>query len=116
MEPVSLTTRTDVVDGRAVVSVSGDVDLASAGSLREALGEALALSSTVIVDVAGMGFIDSSGLSALIWGHHQARDAGGSLSVRRPSPMLRRLLEITRLETVLVIAESEDQDSTVPES
>ena len=34
MEPVSLATRTEIVDGAAVVSVTGDVDLVSSAHLR----------------------------------------------------------------------------------
>jgi len=112
MEPVKLTTRTDVVEGSAVVSVTGDVDLVSAARLREVLEDALRLSSHLVVDVADVTFIDSSGLSALVQTHRQAADAGGSMTVRRPSPMLKRLLSITRLETVLVVEESEPGPST----
>jgi anti-sigma B factor antagonist len=107
VEAVSLVTRTDVVDGSAVVSVTGDVDLMSAPHLREAMEEALGRSPHLIVDVAEMTFIDSSGLSALVHAHRQAADAGGSMTVRRPSPTLKRLLSITHLETVLVVDDAE---------
>jgi anti-sigma B factor antagonist len=107
VEPVSLVTRTDIVDGSAVVTVTGDVDLVSAAHLRTVLEEALELSSHLIVDVAEMTFIDSSGLSALVHVHRQAADRGASMTVRRPSPMLMRLLSITRLETVLVVDHGE---------
>ncbi len=107
MEAVSLVTRVDIVDGAAVVSVTGDVDLVSAPHLREVMEEALGRSSHLIVDVGGMTFIDSSGLSVLVHVHRQAADAGGSMTVRRPSPTLKRLLSITHLETVLVVDDAE---------
>ncbi len=112
MEPVSLVTRTDVVEESVVVSVTGDVDLVSAAHLREVLEDALHLSSHLIVDVSGMTFIDSSGLTALVHAHRRAADSGGSMTVRRPSPMLKRLLGITRLETVLVVDDAEADPST----
>ncbi len=107
MEPVSLATRTEIVDGAAVVSVTGDVDLVSSAHLRTVLEDALGLSSQLIVDVGEMTFIDSSGLSALVHVHRQAADRGVSMVVRRPSPMLKRLLSITRLDTVLVVDDVE---------
>lgn len=110
VEPVELTTRTDLVDGEAVVSLAGDVDLASSSRLREVIAQALSESTTVILDASQLDFIDSSGLSALIWGHQRARELDGSFVVRQPSAMLRRLLEITRLETVLTISDNDGQD------
>jgi anti-anti-sigma factor len=54
-----------------------------------------------------MTFIDSSGLSTLVHVHRQAAERGASMTVRRPTPMLMRLLSITRLETVLVVDHGE---------
>jgi anti-sigma B factor antagonist len=112
MEAVSLVTHTDIVDGSAVVSVTGDVDLVSAAHLREVMEDALGRSSALIVDVADMTFIDSSGLSALVHAHRHAADAGGSMTVRHPSATLKRLLTITRLDTVLVVDDAGAGTST----
>ena len=111
MEPVPLVTRVEVdVEGQAIVYVEGDIDLATANSLREALVIALEKSPTVVVDLGGAGFIDSTGLNAFVRGHGEAEQRGGSLRLRRPSRMLRRLLEITALESVLLI----DDDAPPP--
>jgi anti-sigma B factor antagonist len=112
VEPVSLITRTDVLDGFAIVSVVGDVDLASAAHLGEALGAALQQSSHLIVDVADMTFIDSSGLSALVQAHRRATDEGGTVTLRHPSTTLKRLLTLTRLETVLLVDDGEPATPT----
>jgi len=104
MEPATLATRVEVsADGQAVLLAEGDIDLATAGILRDALARALDDSVSIVVDVGGVGFIDSSGLNALVWGHWQAQKAGGSLRLRRPSPMLCRLLEITALNSLLLV-------------
>jgi anti-anti-sigma factor len=108
---VSLTTQTDEVGGTVVVSVRGDVDLVSSDHLRQVLDEALDISPELVIDFAGLTFIDSSGLSALVDAHRKARDAGGVLVLRHPTTMLRRLLDITRLESLLVI---EDDSSPEP--
>lgn len=103
MAPVQLATSTSRNDGETVVSVTGDVDLGCADALRRVLAEALEDTRRLTVDVAGVTFIDSSGLSALVDAHHRARDAGSVLVVRHPSRMLTRLLSITRLDTLLTV-------------
>lgn len=104
MEPATLATRIEgAPDGRALVVAEGDIDLATAGILRDALARALEDSVSLVVDLGGVGFVDSSGLNALVWGHWEAQKAGGSLRLRRPSPMLCRLLEITALNSLLLL-------------
>jgi anti-anti-sigma factor len=104
MESATLATRIEVAaDGRILLSAEGDIDLATAGILRDALVRALEDSASLVVDLGGVGFIDSSGLNALVWGHWQAQKGGGELRLRRPSPMLRRLMEITALDSLLLI-------------
>lgn len=113
MEPASLTTRMETgADGTTTVYAEGDIDLATEGILREALARALERTGSIIIDVGDVGFIDSSGLNALVWGHQQAQTSGGSLRLRRPSPMLCRLLEITALESLLLVDGAEPGDGT----
>lgn len=116
MRPGDLTIGTDLVEGAAVVTVTGEVDLSSAQHLQDEVRAALERSRTVVVDVAGMSFIDSSGLNALVHAHRGAEEAGGELRVRRPTPMFRKLLHITRLETVLVVDEEPEPPSPGPAS
>ena len=113
MESASLVTRTETgPDGRTIVLAEGDIGLATAGILREALASALENPVSVVVDVGDVGFIDSSGLNALVWGHQQAQNSGGSLRLRSPSPMLCRLLEITALDSILLIDSGHPTDGT----
>lgn len=113
MESASLLTRTETgADGRTIVLAEGDIDLATADILREALARALETTGSVVVDVGDVGFIDSSGLTALVWGHQQTQSSGGSFRLRRPSPMLCRLLEITALDSVLLIDSGDKSDGT----
>jgi anti-sigma B factor antagonist len=112
MEPVALATRVEMTGDVAVLHTEGDIDLASADAMKAALAAALEEASTVVVDLGEVGFIDSTGLSALVWGHGQAQESGGSLRLRRPTPMLRRLLEITALDAVLVTEDSDDSSGS----
>ena len=113
MESTSLVTRTETgPDGRTIIIAQGDIDLATAGTLRNALARALENPVSVVVDVGDIGFIDSSGLNAFVWGHQQAQKTGGSLRLRRPSPMLCRLLEITALDSMLLVDSGDPSDGT----
>jgi anti-sigma B factor antagonist len=103
MESVDLSLSTDLTAQEAVVTVVGEVDLSSAERLRKQLEIALGGAQTVVVDVEAMSFIDSSGLNALVHAHRYAQTSGRELKVRHPTPMLLRLLQITRLESLLVI-------------
>ena len=65
--------------------------------MREALAGAVEESASVIVDMGGVHFVDSSSLSALVWGQRGAQQAGGSPRIRRPSATLRRKLALDSL-------------------
>jgi anti-sigma B factor antagonist len=78
-----------------VVRLTGDLDLASADLLTERLvGIA---GSTVVVDLSGLSFMDSSGISALIKAKIQMEHHGESLLISQPPPNILRVLEITGL-------------------
>jgi anti-sigma B factor antagonist len=90
-----LTTRS--CDGRAVVALRGELDLADAVAVEAALTAVAACEPQIIVDLAGLEFIDSSGLEALARGRRRARQAGGDLVLAAPQHRVRLVLAITRL-------------------
>ncbi len=85
-----------------VVRLSGRLDLISAAEVKQRLADAVAAGHRrLIVDLADVPFIDSSGLGALISGLKAARRAGGDLRIARPTEQARVVLELTTLERVL---------------
>jgi len=106
MTQPDLITSTDLHGETATVTVQGEVDLVTCLELRHTLDEALQTSACVVLDLEGLSFIDSSGLNVLVEAHRKARDAGGTFVLRDPSPMLRRLLDITKLDTLLTVESS----------
>jgi len=111
MQPLSFSTRVQIESQRgAVVYVEGDVDVSTSLAMQEALAVALDSSATVAVDLEGVRFIDSSGLSALVWGHRGAQEAGGSLTIRNPSRVVRRLLDITGLDSLIPVEPANSPD------
>jgi anti-anti-sigma factor len=55
----------------------------------------------VVVDLAGVEFVDSAGLGALLASHERAKDAGIEMKLANPSDPVRRILDITGTADVL---------------
>jgi anti-sigma B factor antagonist len=80
--------------GYVVVRPRGELDLASAPAVAAALGLVAAREPRIIVDLAGLEFIDASGVAALSRGRRHARNAGGDLLLAAPQRQVRRVLAI----------------------
>lgn len=86
------------------VAVAGELSLAEAPILERHLAELLeSASATIIVDLGGVEFIDSTGLSVLVRAHQQASERGIGFGVQNPRSQARRLLSLTGLEERLTI-------------
>lgn len=87
-----------------VAAVSGDIDFHTAPRLRSGGLELIEQGHhQLILDLTGVTFCDSSGLSALIGLWHAAQGAGGFLALAAAPDRLMRILTLTGLHTVLPI-------------
>ena len=89
-------------NGRAMVFVRGEIDLASGQAFRDALFSAQQSAADVIVDLSGVGFMDSTGINALIGAHRRAPNKG-TLGVVGLGPAVRRIFEITGVSELLLV-------------
>jgi anti-anti-sigma factor len=65
-----------------VIAVPGEVTFSNVGGLDRVLGDALGSGArTLVVDLTAVGFIDSSGLSALLTASARAREQGSALAL-----------------------------------
>ncbi|MGQ0841082.1 STAS domain-containing protein [Actinokineospora sp.] len=89
-----------------VMSIAGEVDLATAPRLEQALGEALATpgATGVTLDLSRVEFMDSAGLRVLVAALRQAEDTGRTLTLYEPHDRVRRIIEITGLSEVFGLA------------
>ena len=95
----SLTSRS--LPGLHIVALHGELDLASADGLAEALVEMAG--STLVVDLADLSFMDSSGIGALVVARNRIRAKGaGELVVARPNAIVQKALEIVGLSAWIV--------------
>jgi len=96
-------------DGQVVVVLRGVLDVADAVSVAAALAAVAAREREIIVDLAGLAFMDSSGVAALVHGRKQARVAGGELLLVAPQPQVLRVLTLTRMLDVFRVCASVDE-------
>jgi anti-sigma B factor antagonist len=86
--------------GAQVVVLSGELDSSSAGSLQERMASIPPQPvQRLIFDLAGLRFMDSAGIAVLLG----AAEKASSVLLRKPSPIIRRVLEITGLFDVFTI-------------
>jgi anti-anti-sigma factor len=92
-------------DGRCVLAVRGEADLASADVFERCILEAERLAPRVIVlDLEALGFMDSSGISVLIKAQQRADRADWELLLENVPESVQRLLEIVGLESHFAVA------------
>ena len=79
-----------------VIRPSGDLDVYTVGSLRDAIGTLIEEEGAkVVVDLDGVPFMDSSGLGALMGGVRRLREAGGDLAISCTREQHLKLFSIT---------------------
>lgn len=87
-----------VDDVQSVVRLIGDLDIATAEQLRVLLDEAAqSAPATLVVDLAGVEFLDASGLTVLVGLSRRLERSGTRLVLRSASPRIYRLFRVTGL-------------------
>lgn len=117
---LSLATRT--VAEHTVLEVGGEVDVYTAPRLRERLVELVdAGARNVVVDLAGVEFLDSTGLGVLVGAMKRLRVANGTFGLVCSKEPLLKIFRITALDQVFPIyrsieAATGDSDGSGPTS
>jgi anti-sigma B factor antagonist len=105
---LSLNTRES--DGALVVDVVGEIDVYTSPKLRERLVSLVNDgAASIVVNLEGVEFIDSTGLGVLVGALKRIRARGGSLSLVCNKEGLLRVLTITGLEKVFAVYASVDE-------
>lgn len=83
-------------EGHKVIRPTGDLDVYTVGSLRDAIGQMIEDGTTrVVVDLDSVPFMDSSGLGALMGGVRRLRESGGDLAIACTREQHLKLFTIT---------------------
>lgn len=96
----------DVGSGSVEVAVAGELDESTAPTLVRQVGAVVEPGRDVVVDLGGLAFCGSAGLSALILIERQVAQADGALRVVRPTPFVVELLEMAGLDRLLPSSET----------
>jgi anti-sigma B factor antagonist len=99
------------LDAQVIFDISGDIDLANSPAMRKAiLGEIKGRSShTVFLNLSKVRYIDSSGIASLVEGLKASRDSGSRLILYGMSSSVREVMELSRLQKIFEIYDSEEQ-------
>jgi anti-sigma B factor antagonist len=94
----------------AVIAVSGELDLASGPQL-EAEFERVNGADTqlLVVDLSGLDFMDSTGLSILVRTHQRLTGEGCQVGLVRGSPQVQRLLDLTGVAKRLQLVDEPEE-------
>jgi anti-sigma B factor antagonist len=101
---------TRVVDGVAIVDLSGQLRLGEGtGKLRDAVQQLVAEGyRKILLNLAGVIHIDSSGIGELMSNYTTLRNLGGELKLMGLNKNVRNLLQVTRLYTIFDVHDEQD--------
>ncbi len=92
--------------GAIIVALEGDVDLQSSPEARTILLDCVAKKKPVLVDLSGVGYIDSSGVASLVESLQTARKSGSNVILVAVSEGAQRVLQLARLDKVFTICDT----------
>jgi anti-anti-sigma factor len=95
---MSFGARTDRLGTMTVVVLAGELDIAAEADATAALTDAIDDSGVLVADLREVTFLDSTGVRVLLTADLQAKERGVRFAVARGDGMVRRLLEVTRIE------------------
>ena len=93
--------------GQAVLAVAGEIDLYTAPRLQAEFARLLETGvERVVIDMSGVEFCDSTGMNVLLSALKRLRERGGTLEVAGPRPAVRKILQVTGLDSVFTVYEA----------
>ncbi|WP_339134919.1 STAS domain-containing protein [Streptomyces sp. f51] len=102
MSPLTITSR-DAATG-PVLEITGDLDYETAPNLRKSLDNlTLTGGQLLVLDLAGLEFCDSSGITTLLAARNLAAERGGDMALAAVPANTARILSIIGLDRVFII-------------
>ncbi len=89
-----------------IVALKGDVDLQSSPEARTILLDCVGKKKPVLVDLSGVGYIDSSGVASLVESLQTARKSGTKVILVAVSEGALRVIQLARLDKVFTICDT----------
>jgi anti-anti-sigma factor len=101
----------DEREDRVVVIPRGELDMASAPELEQAVMPRLQSGAWIVLDLRSLDFIDSSGLRVVVGAHRSAEERGGRFTCVRGAPgsTVHRIVEIAGIDGVIEMVDDPAQ-------
>ena len=100
----------NTIHGIQVIEISGRFDAYEAPAVKAAIADTIttATNAQVVVNLAGVNFIDSTALATLVQGMKHSRELGGDLHLCSMQQPVRIIFELTRLDKAFSIFADEE--------
>jgi anti-sigma B factor antagonist len=109
-EPSHLQIDASAVDDVVVITLGGELDLASAAAFADAIDHATSSGAeVVIVDLRGLEFMDSTGIGVIVRAHQAAPQSGYRFAVVKGSPQVDRILSLTGLDEQITLLDAPEE-------
>lgn len=90
--------------GHALVAIAGEIDLYTAPRLQSEFTRLLQDGPhRVVIDMSAVDFCDSTGMNVLLSALKRVKEQGGELDVAAPRPAVRKILQVTGLDSVFTV-------------
>jgi anti-sigma B factor antagonist len=110
MADINLLVETHDSGGWTVVEAKGEIDLYTAPKLKEELGSLVEQDRVrIVIDLADVEFLDSTGLGVLIGSLKRCRERDGDFALAAPRETVQKVLHITGLDKVFPIHATVDE-------
>jgi anti-sigma B factor antagonist len=108
MENIRIESSLRKIDDIPVLEISGEIDIYTSPQFKEAVGAAIDQgASAIIIDMAKVTYMDSSGFGTLLSATKRLRPVNGSLQLVGCNDAITRMLQITRLDTIFGVHKTE---------
>lgn len=106
---MSFSTSLERRDAVAIVSMEGELDIATEAQATADLDRAMDGAELLVVDLRELDFLDSTGVRVLLAADLRAREKGMRFGLVRGDGMIARLLEVTRIDQRFPVVDDPDE-------
>jgi anti-anti-sigma factor len=93
---------------RTLIRLTGEADATTPALAETLAAECARKPRPLLLDMAGLAFIDSAAIHDVIRAHRALRASGGRLALISPSPIVARILQLTAVDTIISVHPSAD--------
>ena len=104
--PGQLCVRSERIDDVHTIHLEGEVDLATADAVQRELDRAEASdAASIVIDLSGVTFMDSTGIRLLVSAHARSRADADRLMLLRGGPAVQRVMQLSGVDVLLPFAD-----------